>query len=439
MYTLIALLCTAAGQVLPLQFLFPEDLEDARGLRLEAQKPEDEVALIPQDNQRPSLWYLPVASEQTQDGARIWYQRIDKDETDYSDQRTLCVGSYGRSNGWTIPALAPAPPAWGGPNNVVLRRSPYKPTWGGFNVFQIVHIRGPYRMLYWDQPKDGAAGAMLASSVDGLAWTKDVRGTVFTEHNDAFTLLAVNSGFLLYQTALADWPDKPHQDNLANKRRVQSIRESDDLVQWTPQQIVLQPDQNDEPRTEFYMMKAFPYGHGYGAVLLKYYADPSAPGRHSAIYKMELMVSRDARNWLRIFRETDLGFWTYAEPFTFQGKLCFPISKNGVMTLVRYHPEKLVAVAADAEEGEFVTRPFTIPASDLGIHADARNGYIDVEVLDAAKTPLTFDSCRIAQVQGEKIPLTWDDFYSSELPLTECRLRFHIRNARLYAVTVLGN
>ena len=42
-----------------------------------------------------------------------------------------------------------------------MTRSPHKPTWGGFNVFQIVAgRRRAWQMLYWDQPgPTGEAGA----------------------------------------------------------------------------------------------------------------------------------------------------------------------------------------------------------------------------------------------------------------------------------------
>ena len=81
-------------------------------------------------------------------------------------QRTLCLGVL-RQGKWTLPNLREEAVAWGGPNNVVMRRSSKKPTWGGFNVFQIVRSGGVYQALYWDQPKQGPAGALLATSRDG--------------------------------------------------------------------------------------------------------------------------------------------------------------------------------------------------------------------------------------------------------------------------------
>jgi len=440
MVALMIFIFVAETDPLPPTFLFPEDIEDGEGVRIEAQGPESFHDLIPKDETRPNLRYAPVATEGTKQGVRIWYLRVDPDERNYADQRALCLGilKYGA---WTLPSLAPDAPAWGGPNNVVMRRSPHKSTWAGFNVFQIVRRRGPYRMLYWDQPKEGDAGAMLASSVDGVAWTKDPRGTVFTEPNDAFTLLLKGTSYLLYQTALEPWPDKPYPGNLRDKQRVQSIRTSRDLVEWSPQRIFLRPDESDEPHTEFYLMKPFSYARGYAGLLTKYCADPTRSNRQSATCRTELIVSRDARDWARPYRETDLGFWTYADPFLADGKLQFAYfdDRAGAMKLAQYAPGALTAVVAGQQEGGFVTKPFTVPPADLAIHADARNGWIDVEILDSQKAALAgFGPCRVANAKGTELILEWEGFYSSQLPLTQCRLRFRMQNAKLYAVTTLG-
>ncbi len=147
-------LLAGAGPEFSMPVLLPEDLVDAQGIRLEAQTPEPEpgMVLFEKNPDRPSLWYAPVASRTQDDGTvQFWYQRVEKSAEDYSDQRTLCLGEI-RDGKWTLPKLHPDPPAWGGPNNVCMRRSPYKPTWGGFNVFQIVEAEGALQMLYWDQP-----------------------------------------------------------------------------------------------------------------------------------------------------------------------------------------------------------------------------------------------------------------------------------------------
>jgi hypothetical protein len=423
------LLGCIAAEPLPLVFLFPEQMEDATQVRIEAQAPGAFHTLIPADPAQPKLWYAPAAALQKGDEIQVWYQRVNKTEKEYADQRTLCLATLS-PKGWTIPVLHPESPAWGGPNNVVMRRSPHPPTWGGFNVFQILQQPDGFHMLYWDQPEQGNAGAMLATSPDGVNWTKDPRGTVFTETNDAFTMVRKGDAYLLYQTALEDWPDKPYADNLDKKRRVQTLRESKNLIHWTPQTPVLRPDPEDAPETEFYLMKVFPYGGAYAGLIMKYFADPARPKEHSAILKTELVVSPDARQWLRPFRKVDVACWSYADPFVFEGKHNFAIWKDGSMRRAEFPLFGLTAVVTD-NEGEFVTPAFNTPGGKLQLHAAGSEGWIDVTILDAAKQPLKNTApYRIERPDGNPVVLPWT--VPQEVP---CRLKLHLHQARVFAVS----
>jgi hypothetical protein len=433
---LVVSVLVCSGPELSMPILLPQQLVDAQDIRLEAQVPEPGMVLFEKDPERASLWYAPVASRMLDDGTvQLWYQRVNKGEEDYFDQRALCLGEI-RHGQWTLPELSPEPPVWGGPNNVCLRRSPHTPTWGGFNVFQIVEVDGVLQMLYWDQPPEsGEAGAMRATSTDGRTWEKQLQ-TVFTEHNDAYSLIHEKGEYILYQTALEPWPDKPYPDNLDKYKRVQSIRTSEDLNTWTPQEILLRPDEQDPPETEFYLMKVFRYGEGYAGLIMKYYADPEKPNLHSAILKHELVVSEDTRTWERPYRDTDLGFWSYADPFILDGKTHFAIWKDGGMVTVAYPQDRLVAVVAGEEEGTFLTQPFERPdTGGLALNADATSGWIEVELLDGSNQPVTHATTqRIAGVEGSAIPLKWK---SRDLP-ADGVLRIRMQNARLFAVTSNG-
>ena len=56
---------------------------------------------------------MPVAARQKEDGVWIWYQRADRSEAVYSDQRSLCLAIL-RPGGLSLPGLDDTPPAWGG-------------------------------------------------------------------------------------------------------------------------------------------------------------------------------------------------------------------------------------------------------------------------------------------------------------------------------------
>ncbi len=418
----------------PIVFLSPDDLVTPNNITLKAQLPQPGMTLLTKDPDRPKLWYAPVAAETLPDGARIWYQRVNKDEKDFSDQRTLCIGEI-RGGAWKPAPTSAEPPAWGGVNNVCLRRSPFKPTWGGFNVFQMVRNGENYSMLYWDQPDEtGQAGAMLATSADGLHWDKRP-GTVFTEYNDAYTLLPDNGNYLLYQTALEDWPDKPYPDNLDKKRRVLTLRRSDDLKKWTPQEIFLKPDAQDPPETEFYLMKAFRYGGRVLGLIMKYYADPALPGKHSAILKYELVVSPDSLHWSRPFRNTDLGFWSYADPVVLGDTLHFVIWKDGGMNTVVYAPRRLTAACAGVREGTFTTGPISTAKPAFTLDANAKDGWIETTLLDDSGKPVrSAPPKRIENTDNENITVE----FSGESGPGPYRLTIRMSNAKLFAVTPMA-
>jgi hypothetical protein len=428
--SLLALTLALAANCAAMPFLLPEDLVDLQRIRLEAQLPQHTTVLIPKDADRPKLWYAPVAAEPVKNGARVWYQRVNSAEKEYCDQRTLCLGEI-REGAWNPVALDATPPAWGGVNNVCLRRSPFKATWGGFNVFQIIRGNDGYQMLYWDQPDEkGRAGGMLAYSADGLKWEKSA-GTVFTEYNDAFTMTSDSEGYLLYQTCLEDWPDKPYPDNLDKKRRVQSIRRSKDMRTWTAQEVFLRPDAQDKPETEFYLLKTFKNGASTLGLLLKYLADPALPRKHSAIMPCELIVARDATHWERAFRNLDLGFWSYADPTLINGQLTFVFWKDGGMNTAAYSPNRFVAAVAGREIGGFMTKPFHQSGS-LSLDADASKGWIEAELLTASGEAVKRAALmRIEGKEGTRLPL---GFAAVDGLPQQCRIRFKMKDARVFAV-----
>ena len=420
---------SAPASRLPMPMLQLSDILESSGVRMEAQVPSPGMVLCEKDSRQPSLWYSPSASRTLEEGTvQLWYQRVNKGETEYVDQRTFCLGEI-RGGRWSLPSLHPEPPAWGGPNNVVMTRSPHKPTWGGFNVFQITSGDAGLEMLYWDQPDPtGPAGAMRAVSRDGKTWDR-LPGTVFTEHNDAFCLIRIGGEYVVYQTALEPWPDKPFADNLDKYKRVITLRTSADLKKWSPQEPLLTPDDQDAREAEFYLFKVFSYGHGYAGLIMKYYADPEKPGLHSAIIRRELAVSEDGRRWQRSYRETDLGFWSYADPFVVGGRMHFATWKDGALVTFAYEQGGMVAVTG---QGSFRTRAFARPPRGIALNADASQGSIEATLCDAAGNPVRgTPSHRVHDIEDRCIPLPWA---GASLP-EECSLRIRLGGgAKVYGV-----
>ncbi len=422
-----------SGDRLHMLFWQPEDVLDAEGVTYEAEPflQARFETLVEKPEGRPGLWHMPVAAIPVEGGLRVYYQRVEKDAGEWVQQRTLCLGIL-TEDGFERPDLGLYAQTWDGPRNVVMQRSPHTPTWGGFNVHQIVRDPpGEYVMLYWDQPAEGSAGAMLARSPDGIHWEKDPQGPVFTELNDAYTLRREDDGYVVYQTALLDWPEKPYPDNLAGRRRVQTIRRSPDLVHWTPQELMLAPDEWDGEAAELYLLKTFRHVDRYVGLLMKYYANPARPNRHSDIVPGELIFSRDGVHWARPYRDTDFGLWTYADPFELGGDLCMVGHHDGCLVLARTRRDRLASVGA-AAWGSFRTPPFDLPSGGLRLNAGCRFGTIEVELIARGATVA---ECALVGADGVALPLRWSAGNLQEVAGTQVELRFRLANARVYALT----
>ena len=444
----------AESQVaLPFYFLEPTDLSSASNVTFQVnsvtdQAPPPVLWATPKD--KPQCSYVPVSTEEGPDAVRIWYQRIDASESEQINQRVLCVGEL-KEEGFLVPKLGNTLSPWPQEQNVILRRSPFRSSWGGFNVHQILSRpkgqdkAAPYSMIYWDQPAKGDAGGLLAVSQNGIDWqTSTDSAALFTEHNDAFTLIW-NAGareYWLYQTKLEDWPDKPYPDNLNKWRRIMSLRRSRDLKSWGPQEVILRPDTEDPKAREFYLLKVFNHGSRFAGLLMRYEADPDRPNKHGRHTTTELIFSDDGRSWRRPFRGVDLGFWSYADAFHQKGKLCFVTGGSSGLRLLRL--DGLVSCGtpkqggtASAPTGVFNTHLFRFPESGLVLDFDASKGVLNAELLDEQGKPIpgfVADQSRFEGVKGNGMPLTWGNQNSAHINNRLVRLRLVLQGARVYAL-----
>lgn len=285
---------------------------------------------------------------------------------------------------------------------------------------------------------------MIAHSKDGIRWEKEERDTaIFTERNDAYTLTRNHSEpeWLLYQTHLKPWPDKPYKDNLGSYRRGISIRRSPDLTNWTEQEIIMEADDHDALSAEFYLLKVFYYADRYVGLLRIYYADPRTPYVHSDIIRSELIFSKDGIQWVRPYRYTDIGAWSFASPFEYQGKLCLVAKHKSSLSLFCTRIDGLACCRADAE-GSFCTRPFVMPAAQLFVNADCRKGLISVELLDEWGSIIdncTGSRCTFRDADKTDLPLKWGRKSTSDYAGRMVHLRFNMSQARIFSVYSIGD
>ena len=265
--------------------------------------------------------------------------------------------------------------------------------------------------------------------------------------------------FLNYQTVTQPYP-KRYPDNIGDLRRVLSFRRSADGVTWESfspsflggEELWL-PDSADPADLEFYRVVVFPHLGRYAMLLVDYMPPPAeansrrATTKHGPSYMAEWAISRDGLNWNRSFRDTNAymsQFW-----LALQG----PLVRDGVLRF--YHPDGRIAglpsdrifYATCRANGEFSPPPFAMPAEGLVLNAYAMyreverpsgQAYIMAELRDGGgeviagyeRTKCLFEDC-----DGRELPLVWEGKNGSEFAGQQVRVRFFLRDAKIYGIT----
>jgi hypothetical protein len=295
-------------------------------------------------------------------------------------------------------------------------------------------------------------------SDNGTDWT--LRTDNAYEGHDAMCVMwHAESGRLInFQTVVQPYP-KRYPDNIGERRRVLSFMRSKDGVAWetfAPEFLegkeLWEPDAGDPADLEFYRVVAFPLQGRYAMILNGYVPPPSeansrrAITKHGPPYMSEWAISRDGLNWARPFRDTNVyehQFWLALQgPLVREGRLRFYHPDGRIASL----PEGRVFYATCRANGEFSSPPFTMPAKGLTLNADVRyreaegdrgQAYIMVELLDVTGAPIPgFErtACLFENVNGEALSLRWRDKTGGDLAGQEVRLRFSLRDAKVYDV-----
>lgn len=263
--------------------------------------------------------------------------------------------------------------------------------------------------------------------------------------------------FLNFQTTLEPFA-KRYPDNIGDYRRVLSFRRSTDGVNWgsfSPPFLngekSWRPDVDDPVDLEFYRVVAFPHQGRHVMLIVDYVPPPPeansrrATTKHGPRYLTEWAVSRDGLNWQRPFRQRDAAEEVIWAP------LQRPLVREGALRF--YEREgKCASLSADRlfyatcrANGKFSTPPFTMPAGGLALNADARwrpgespgQAYIMAELRDELGRVIPGHErakCLFENVDGHRLPLHWDGKEGGELTGRMVRLRFYLRDAKIYGV-----
>lgn len=316
-----------------------------------------------------------------------------------------------------------------------------------------------YKMLGY------APKAWVAYSPDGIHWRDAPVNPVF-DTNDTLTLTRdPRTGEYL---AL----HKVNAEHRGHSRRLVALTTSMDLETWSPSKLVMTPDEKDDAwatlpdhRTEFYNMSAFPYAGqflGFVTVFRRERRLETAArfqSRDDGPIHAELVHSRDGRVWNRLDERVPIipngpsGFdagcilgvtntpvvvgdevWMYYTAITTTHGGAMPEKRISIGRAV-WRLDGFVSLDAGPEEGVLETVALEPAGDRLYLNADATDGAIRVEALDADGAVLSgYSAAECDEIRSDSVRhlVKWGtrDRLPSGAPI---RLRLRLRNARLYS------
>jgi hypothetical protein len=116
-------------------------------------------------------------------------------------------------------------------------------------------------------------------------------------------------------------------------------------------------------------------------------------------------------------------------------------NRSMAIGLAKVRLDGLICLSAGATLGSVTTKSFELQGSRLEVNVDARQGECHVEILDADNIPIqgfaAEDVINAANVDGVRLSPRWKPGVAlTELKGRMIRLRFRLRNAKLYAFQI---
>jgi len=305
-------------------------------------------------------------------------------------------------------------------------------------------------------------------SPDGRKWKEHPKSPLFYD-GDAIGLFwsPVLHRFVCVSKSLQPVPSgsKHIADHGGKNRRVLTLRSSPDGRIWEPSESMEDvwnrgghwkplpdaqltvPDASDPPDLEFYSGNGFWYRDRCYMMVLNYAASPLTSGKHAPQMDTEWWAGRDGLKWDRPGREVNA---TGAEvtrithnPMIIGGDILFHYGNR----LLGMKQDRISFVGARAN-AEFSSLPFKMPTGGLLLNAAApapervfatQQAYIMAAILDGKGTVVPgfeADACVIKSSDQIARPLFWNGKSARELAGQKISLRFYLRSANIYAVTI---
>lgn len=248
--------------------------------------------------------------------------------------------------------------------------------------------------------------------------------------------------------------------------------ESRDFLQWSRPQLLLTPDDEDDPALEFHTAPVFWYEGCYFALI-----QDLNRGKGGGVIDIELGLSRDGLRWDRPFRKTyflprspgrgfDSGaLLTCATPVVLEDEVRFYYGGYsdgatggddyalttgvGMATLRRDRFAGLQSVERSAQAslrtalehvGQVTLKPLDLtPYRHLTVNADASGGSVRVELLNEEGLRIRgFSREEAIPLRGDALrhPVRWKDQPEGHWPSGRIHVRLHLERATVFAVTL---
>ena len=473
----------------PLEFggqkqLFIDDLviDEAVGVRRNLNQPDKYVGnpvMIPLYPWEGRLELFGTVRRDPDGGFRMWYQGmggmgvarmgLDLAGTHLEDLNfdlrnlhySICYATSHDGIHWVRPNLGLVEHNGTTDNNIVISNAAFA------NVIEDTRDPDPnrrYKSLFFEDQDWEALGSphidqgvSVAYSPDGLHWTKHPDNPVITRSSDSHTLLGWDD---LHGCYVAYARPTMREGNIT--RRIGRCV-SDDFVNWSDPEDVLVPDEHDPPAMEFYGMPVCRYEGHYLGLPYVFHARPEEPlQRNFGTIDVQLASSRDGVSWERagdrkpfipngppgsidageIFVArgpvaVDDELWFYYSPGAMEHGVT---GRSGPICLAKLRRDGFVSVDAGDETGALVTKTFRCAGGPLTINAAARGGLVGVAVLDEdgiQHRGYSRHECALFDGDSTSHRVTWRDKRSlDELQGRNIRLKFYLRNAKLFAFAV---
>jgi hypothetical protein len=387
---------------------------------------------------------------------RMWYEAYDNTYT--SDlQARYCYAESLDGIHWEKPDLGIEAFAGSNDNNILFQNL------GGAGVHGGTVFKDPtappeehYKFVYLGPAGNDAYAVWGAVSPDGLHWNRCDAGPILNVSSDTQTVAFWDARLRKYVCYCRLW----------NPLRTIGRSESADFLHFPGAEEVLRYDAKDPDDTDLYNSAAMKYPYAGNA----YFIFTSLYHHPSDTLDVQLAVSRDGVHWTRPERTPWLA---NGSPGEFDDSAIYMgvgmcrvgdevwmsyygtrvrhnqhspklVSYNGTYSRIVVPLDRFVAMQANLEPAEFVTRPLMFRGDHLELNADVEpeaahwaGGWVRVELRDADGHPIpgfTLDECEPITGDSVRHVVRWKGGSDvSALAGKPTQLRCVARDACIYA------